>query len=51
MNWMGIAFSFGIPAGVVIEMTVVLIKEHCEKKRRDKHSHRRRRNWWEREVG
>lgn len=44
MNWMGIAFSFGIPAGVVIGMTVMLIKEHCEKKRMDKRSHQRRRS-------
>lgn len=50
MNWIGIMFSFGIPLGVVVCMTVILIKEHIEKKRRDKRCHQRIRNWWEMEV-
>lgn len=50
MNYFGIAFSFGIPAGVIIGMTVMLIMEHCEKKRRDKRCHQRIRNWWELDV-
>lgn len=49
MNWSGIAFSFGIPAGVVIWMTIILVKEHIENKLMDKRSHQRT-DWWTLEV-
>lgn len=50
MNWIGIAFSFGIPVGVVIGMTIMLVKDRIEKKRRDRRCYQRIRNWWELEV-
>lgn len=47
MNWMGVFFSFGIPAGVIIAMGAMLIRDHLKAKRRDKRCHQRIRNWWE----
>lgn len=50
MNWLGIGFVLGWMIGLPTYMIVMLIKEHCEKKRRDKRCHQRIRNWWELEV-
>lgn len=50
MNWMGIFFSFGIPVGIIIGMTAMLIYDRRKAKKRDKRCHQRIMNWWELEV-
>ena len=46
-NWFFIIFCGIMPLGVIVGMTVVLIRDHIKAKRRDKRCHQRIMNWWE----
>lgn len=46
INWIGVFFAFGIPAGIIVGMAAVLIRDHIKKKRRDRRCHRAIDEWW-----
>lgn len=51
MNWLGIGYVLFWLIGWPAAMVVLLIKEHCDKKRRHKRCHAPIEYWWERKVG